>query len=87
MTNGNIAAASSEGGAQKLTVTYKDPKTAQTGTQTIVVPPTAPVVMIAPADKTALVAGSKVFLVAAKDGSKLDAKLVAVGKDGVTPPM
>ena len=34
-----------------------------------------------------LVSGSKVFLVAAKDGTKLDAKLFAVGKDGVTPPM
>ncbi|WP_411901396.1 metal ABC transporter permease [Methylorubrum thiocyanatum] len=85
MTNGTVQAgkAAAEGGSRTLTVSYgKDG-----GTKTIVVPPSAPIVAFEQADKSVLAPGGKVFAVVAKDGGKTDAKLVAVGKDGLTPPM
>ena len=51
------------------------------------VPPTAPIVAFEPADKAILTPGSKVFAVVDKAGAKIEGKLVAVGKDGLTPPM
>ena len=85
MTNATVAsstAGSGTGGERTLTVTYdKD------GSKTIVVPPKAPIVAFEPADKSILTPGGKIFVVAAKDGGKLAGKLVAVGKDGLTPPM
>jgi len=85
MTNATVAssnAGSGSGGERTLTVTYdKD------GSKTIVVPPKAPIVAFDPADKSILTPGAKIFVVAAKDGAKLEGKLVAVGKDGLTPPM
>ena len=56
-------------------------------TKTIVVPPSTPIVAFEPADKGVLAPGAKVFAVVSKDGGKLEGKLVAVGKDGLTPPM
>jgi hypothetical protein len=53
----------------------------------IAVPPKAPIVAFETADKTILKPGAKIFVVAAKDGGKLDGKFVAIGKDGLTPPM
>ena len=84
MTNATVASstAASGGGERTLTVTYdKD------GSKTIVVPSKAPIVAFEPADKAILTPGGKIFVVAARDGGKLEGKLVAVGKDGLTPPM
>ncbi|GJE54298.1 MULTISPECIES: metal ABC transporter permease [Methylobacterium] len=82
MTNGTVKSAAGAGGDKTLTVTYdKD------GSKTIAVPAKAPIVAFEPADAAILKPGSHIFVVAAKDGSKLEGKLVAVGKDGLTPPM
>ncbi|MGH1569928.1 metal ABC transporter permease [Methylobacterium sp. P31] len=83
MTNGTVKAdKAASGGDRTLTVSYgKD------GSQEIVVPPSAPIVAFEPADKGILTTGSKVFAVVAKDGARAEGKLVAVGKDGLTPPM
>jgi hypothetical protein len=83
MTNGTVKAEqSSTGGERTLTVGYgKD------GTKQIVVPSNAPIVSFEPADASVLKPGAKVFAVVDKDGGKMDGKLVAVGKDGLTPPM
>ncbi|GJE59262.1 metal ABC transporter permease [Methylobacterium trifolii] len=82
MTNATVSGTQDSAGAKTLNVSYgKD------GTKTIVVPPAAPVVAFEPADKAILTPGSKVFAVVAKDGGKAEGKLVAVGKDGITPPM
>ncbi len=84
MTNATVTGntASGASGERTLTVTYdKD------GSKTIVVPPKAPIVAFVKSDKAVLTPGGKVFVVAAKDGDTLKAKLVAVGKDGLTPPM
>ena len=82
MTNGTVKGGSAAGGGKKITVTYEGGRSLD-----VTVPPTAPVVTFAPADAAILKAGAKMFAIAAGDGAKLDAKLVAVGKDGVTPPM
>ncbi len=81
MTNGNVSTATDAGGAQKLTVTYKG------GKQSIIVPPTAPIVLIHPADRSALAGGDRLFAVVVPDGSTMDAKLMTVGSRGVVPPM
>ncbi|AUG53621.1 hypothetical protein [Thalassospira marina] len=81
MTNGNVATSTSKGGVTTLKVTYKG------GEQTVLVPPTAPVVAIAPGTKDDVEKGAGVFVVAIVDGDKAIAKQVAVGKDGVVPPM
>ncbi len=84
MTNGTVKAdAVASDGARTLTVGYgKDG-----GTKTVVVPATAPIVAFEPADKAVLTPGAKVFAVVDKAGSKIDGKMIAVGKDGLTPPM
>ena len=84
MTNGTVKAdAAAPGGERTLTVGYgKDG-----GTKTVVVPPSAPIVAFEPADKAVLKPGAKVFAVVDKAGSKIDGKMIAVGKDGLTPPM
>ncbi|WP_336490580.1 metal ABC transporter permease [Methylobacterium nigriterrae] len=82
MTNGTVAKSSGASGEKVLTVTYD-----KEGAKQIAVPPQAPIVAFEPADQAILKPGSKIFVVAAKDGSKLDGKLVAVGKNGLTPPM
>ncbi len=81
MTNGNVDAATDKGGAKQLTVSYKG------GKQTIVVPPTAPIVALQPAEMSAVKAGDTVFVVAAEDAGKLNAGFVAFGTQGVKPPM
>ncbi len=81
MTNGNIDTAASSDGALHIGVSYKG------GHKSIVVPASAPVVAFKPADHTILKIGGQAFIVAAVDGAKPTAKFVAVGQDGVKPPM
>jgi hypothetical protein len=52
------------------------------------VPANAPVVTLAPATRADLIAGKKVFVVAAPaNGGGYGAQFVVVEKDGVVPPM
>lgn len=81
MTNGSVSATSSEKGAKQLTVTYKG------GEQTILVPPTAPIVTFKPGAKSEVTKGATVFVNATKDDGKVTANAVAVGSEGVKPPM
>jgi hypothetical protein len=78
MTNGNVSAADAKGGAKQLTVTYKG------GEQSILVPPTAPVVSFVPGAMADVTKGSTVFIGASNDDGKLT---VNYGSDGVNPPM
>ena len=83
MTNATVAATVSEAKGEVLTLTYPD------GEQTIVVPPEAPIVTLAPGDDGLLRPGSHIFIGRANaqpDGT-LSAGSVAVGKDGLVPPM
>ncbi len=81
MTNGNVDAATDKSGAKQLTVSYKG------GQQTIIVPPTAPIVAFQPSEMSAVKTGDTVFVVAAEDAGKLNAGFVAFGTQGVKPPM
>lgn len=81
MTNGDVASAQSQGGVKHLVVTYKG------GKQDILVPPTAPIVTFRPGTEALLAKGSRVFVRATQTGSGLVANAVAIGVDGVTPPM
>ena len=82
MTNGTVKADSAKDGTRILTVNYGGGQSS-----TIVVPHTAPVVTFEPASRTALSAGAKVFVVGTRNEGGFTATRVAVGKDGLTPPM
>jgi hypothetical protein len=81
MTNANVAAVVKATGGNEITLEYKG------GSQKILVPDGTPIVDFAPGDRSLLVPGATVFVVAAvaADG-KLSAPRVAVSKDGVKPP-
>ena len=81
MTNGMVSASHGKAGAKQITVTYKG------GDQTILVPPTAPIVAFEPNTMSDLVKGKAVFVLASDADGKLTANAVAIGADGVTPPM
>ena len=82
MTNATVAKVDESGGARKLSLKYKD------GEKTVVVPAGTPVVRMEPGDRSKLVPGAHVFVIASR---QLDGTLVAerltVGKDGLVPPM
>ena len=83
MTNATIADVVSVGqGGRRMTLKYKD------GEKSIVVPQDVPIVTFEPGDKAMLVPGAHILLTVTKqpDGS-LTAARVAVGKDGLVPPM
>ncbi len=82
MTNGTVKGAVTASAGRELTIGFKG------GSNTVYVPPTAPIVTFAPATRDDLKPGAPVFLAATKDADgKLMAARVTVGKDGVAPPM
>jgi hypothetical protein len=81
MTNGTVSSTGQASGAQQITVTYKD------GQQTIIVPPTAPIVTVAPGKRSDVQPGAKVFVVATRNGDQLTALRINVGMNGLRPPM
>lgn len=82
MTNGTVSETAGANGAKMLTVDYGNGQSLK-----VLVPPQAPVVSFEPADSSALQPGAKAFVVARDDNGKLVATRIAVGKDGLTPPM
>lgn len=82
MTNATVAAVVNASTGRELTVTYKGESLK------MLVPADVPVVTFEPSDRSMLKPGAHVFLTAQRgaDGS-LSAARVAVGKDGLVPPM
>ena len=83
MTNATVAdAVAMNPGGRRMTLKYKD------GEKTVIVPDDAPIVTFEPGDKAMLVPGAHILVTATKqpDGS-LTAARVAVGKNGLVPPM
>jgi hypothetical protein len=82
MTNGTVLKGAGKPGEAHLTVSYKG------GTAQILVPAGTPIVRFEPTQKTVLTKGQKVFAVLSPtaDG-KPAARFVAIGKDGLKPPM
>jgi hypothetical protein len=73
MTNGTVSSAGASGGAKQITVTY------QGGEQVVTVPPTAPVVAVAPGGKSDVIVGKVVFINAVRQDGQLSAAAVFVG--------
>jgi hypothetical protein len=81
MTNANVDAVVAATGNRELTLKY------QGGSQTIRIPEGTPIVTQVPADRSYLVPGEYVFIVAQKaDDGTLTALRIQVSKDGVRPP-
>jgi len=83
MTNATVADATVEtAGGRRMTLRYKD------GEKIVIVPPDAPVVTFEPGERAMLVPGAHILLTATKqpDGT-FTASRVAVGKNGLVPPM
>jgi hypothetical protein len=76
MTNGNVQVATAAAGDKQLVVTYTG------GQQTIMVPPSAPVVKLAPASFAAIQTGDSVFIVAEPAAGQLTALRVVIGTNG-----
>jgi hypothetical protein len=81
MTNGDVAASQAQGSVTHLVVTYEG------GQQDVLVPPTTPIVTFVPGTQALVVKGKDAFIKATDTGSGLVANAVAVGADGVRPPM
>lgn len=83
MTNATVKQSNpKQRGARLLTVTYSGGKKMQ-----ILVPPSAPIVAFQPKDRAVLKQGAHVFVIAAGQQGAPAAKFVAVGKNGLNPPM
>lgn len=82
MTNATVSEVTSVDNVRNIHVKYKD------GERTIAVPPDAPIVTFEPGDRAMIKPGAHVLVSASRapDGS-LTASRVAVGKDGLVPPM
>ena len=82
MTNGTVSGAVQATSGRELSLSFKG------GSNKIVVPPDAPIVTFAPAERADLKPGAPVMFGATKNADgKLAASRVKVGKDGVAPPM
>lgn len=81
MTNGTVGDVTASNG-ETLTVTYNG------GKQTVIVPPDAPIVTMAPGDAGLLAPGAHaiVFATRAADGSYTAGRILA-GRNGLVPPM
>jgi len=81
MTNGTVSSTAGSRGAKQIVVTYKG------GKRVILVPPTAPIVTYQLGERAELKPGAAVFINAVSHGGMVTANAVAVGIDGVKPPM
>jgi hypothetical protein len=82
MTNATVSKLAGAGSERTLSLTYAG------GEQTVVVPAGTPVVQLSPGDRSALVKGAPVFVIALRrDDGALVAQRLTVGRNGVVPPM
>jgi hypothetical protein len=83
MTNATVDQMVTAVGDHQITLKYKD------GEKKIVVGPECPIVTYAPADKSELKPGAKIFIAAGtkKEDGTIETGGVNVGRDGITPPM
>ena len=82
MTNATVAEVVAVEQGRRMTLKYKE------GEKTVVIPPEAPIVTFEPGERAMLVSGAHIIVTATRqpDGT-LTAAAVAVGKDGLVPPM
>ncbi len=81
MTNATITGDVAQSNGRELTLTYKG------GQTEIQAPPQVPVVTFEPGEKSMVEPGAKVFIGGPMKDGMVTASRVAVGKDGMVPPM
>jgi hypothetical protein len=82
MTNATVDSIVTQASGREIKVRYKD------GEKTVLIPPEAAIVGYQPGDASMLKPGASVFIVARKSPEGvLSAPRVAVGKDGLVPPL
>ena len=79
MTNGTVAGSEASSGGRRLTITY------QGGTADVTIPDGTPIVRFEPTESASLAVGQKVYAVVPQGTTS--AGFVAMGKDGIVPPM
>lgn len=79
MTNGTLAGSEASSGGRMLTISYEG------GTANVTIPEGTPIVRFEPTERPSLAVGQKVYAVIPKGTTS--AGFLAMGKDGVTPPM
>jgi hypothetical protein len=80
MTNGTVARTSASG-PLTVTVTYKG------GAKRVTILPSTPIVRVVSADRSLLVPGAHIFVVAKTTNNHLTATRIIVGERGAVPPM
>ena len=83
MTNATVAQTVAGVDGQTIMVKYKD------GEKKVVVPPDTPIVAFAAGDKAEIKPGAKIIIFGAtkKEDGTLETGRIAIGRDGIAPPM
>ena len=81
MTNATVADLARSANGRTLILRYKE------GEKTVIVPDGVPIVTLRPGDRTLIVPGAKVFIVADVSGDQLIVRRLLIGRKGLTPPM
>lgn len=81
MTNATVADLARSPNGRTLTLRYKD------GEKTVIVPDGVPIVTFGPGDRTLIVPGAKVFIVADVSDDQFTVRRLLIGRNGLTPPM
>lgn len=81
MTNATVADLSRSSEGRTLKLRYKD------GEKTVIVPDGVPVVTLRAGDRSLIVAGAKVFVVAEPNDDQFTVRRLLIGRNGFQPPM
>lgn len=81
MTNATVADLARSPSGRTLTLRYKD------GEKTVIVPDGVPIVTFRPGDRTLIVPGAKVFIVADVSDDQFIVRRLLIGRNGLMPPM
>lgn len=81
MTNATVTDLARSPNGRTLILRYKD------GEKTVVVPDGVPIVTFRPGDRSLIVPGAKVFIVADVSDDQFTVRRLLIGRNGLTPPM
>jgi hypothetical protein len=81
MTNATVADLARSSDGRTLTLRYKG------GEKTVIVPDGVPVVTLGPGNRSLIVPGAKVFIVAEPNDGQFIVRRLMIGRNGFQPPM
>jgi hypothetical protein len=81
MTNATVAELARSSDGRTLKLLYKE------GEKTVVVPDGVPVVTLRPGERSLIVRGAKLFIVAEPEGDQWMVRRLLIGRNGLQPPM